>query len=195
MLNFLIQLPSEVIGQNILVFLGLIDIIQLENAAASHKSQKLLKDIFPYCPPIEVTNSYGDCFEFDRLSFNWFHKRRFHVQFVCMAAEFLHEVEFEHFVLDNIELYLSTDKTLNEIQPLENRYIYQKVSSLGIEGNQDATVMKVLFSQLCNVSKLELNNIESSNIFQWIEYIKILDYACTNCLFMVIQQILKYIKQ
>lgn len=45
MLEYLIHLPYETMGQNVLVFLDLIDIVQLENATFSHKSQQLFKAI------------------------------------------------------------------------------------------------------------------------------------------------------
>ena len=45
MLEYLIQLPSETLGHNVLGFLEVIDLIQLENAAASSKSQQLLKTL------------------------------------------------------------------------------------------------------------------------------------------------------
>ena len=38
MLEYLCQLPYETLGQKMLGFLELIDIIQWENAAASHES-------------------------------------------------------------------------------------------------------------------------------------------------------------
>ena len=64
MLEYLTQLPCETLGYNILRFLELIDIIQFENAAASRKSQQFLRAIFPYCPPIVVSDSWN------RVKFN-----------------------------------------------------------------------------------------------------------------------------
>ena len=49
MLEYLIQLPYDFLGQSMLGFLDLIDIIQFENASTSHESQQLLKAILPYC--------------------------------------------------------------------------------------------------------------------------------------------------
>ena len=52
MLEYLIHLPYDLLGHNILRFLEFIDIIQYEKAAASHESQQLLRKILPYYPPI-----------------------------------------------------------------------------------------------------------------------------------------------
>ena len=102
MLEYLIQLPSEVFGHNMLGFLELIDIIQFEKAAASDQSQQLIREILPYCPPIVVKSD--DRFELHKRSIEWFNKRRCHVEFVRINIELICEVDFEHSVLDNIEL-------------------------------------------------------------------------------------------
>ena len=47
MLEYLIQLPYDYLGQSMLGFLDLIDIIQFENASTSHESQQLLKALLP----------------------------------------------------------------------------------------------------------------------------------------------------
>ena len=54
MLEYLVLLPCDVLGHSVFGFLELIDIIQWENAGASHKSQQLLRAILPYCPPTVV---------------------------------------------------------------------------------------------------------------------------------------------
>ena len=69
MLEYLIQLPYEVVGHNMLGFLELIDIIQFEKAAASNKSQQLFRAVLPYCPPIRVSSSEG--FVMSRDALNW----------------------------------------------------------------------------------------------------------------------------
>ena len=58
MLEYLIQLPCEVLGHNMLGYLELIDIIQLERAASSHKWQPLLTSILPYCPSIVLFHKF-----------------------------------------------------------------------------------------------------------------------------------------
>ena len=63
MLEYLLQLQYEVLGQHIMGFLEMIDIIQFENAAASRESQHLLKAILPYCPAIAVSDTSGCFFE------------------------------------------------------------------------------------------------------------------------------------
>lgn len=93
MLEYLIQLPYEVLGQNMLVYLELIDIIQFESAAASHESQQLLKSILLYCPPIVVTPL--DTFHFNSECSKWFHKRRCHVKLAQISVNSLCQVDFE----------------------------------------------------------------------------------------------------
>ena len=168
MLEYLIQLPCDYLGQNVLGFLDLIDIIQLENGATSHKSQKLLKAIFPYCPPIRLSDSFNQvCLKTDAL--NWFHSRLCRIKFVRIDFDSLCEVNFEHFIMENIELCLKKYATLRNIESLPNQYIDENVSHVMIRNDQDPAVMEVLFSLLSSVRSL---HIQSSNLTEWMEQIK-----------------------
>ena len=169
MLEFLNRLPSETLGQNMLGFLELSDIIQLENASTSHISQLLLKAILPYCPPIKV--SRHERFYMQSIdSINWFNKRRCNIQFVQIEIKTLHEIDLNHFVLD-IELLLYGTTSLKDIEPLKNPNIAQRVSCVKIDFDEDHAVMEVLFSLLSNISVHSLE-IRASNIFEWIEHIR-----------------------
>ena len=75
MLEYLLLLPSELLGQHMLGYLELIDIIQFENAALSHQSQQLLRSILPYCPPIKFDEILNNIM-FDLKSINWFNNRQ-----------------------------------------------------------------------------------------------------------------------
>ena len=168
MLEYLIQLPFEVLGQSMLGFLELIDIIQWENAAASHESQHFLREILPYCPPIVVKSD--ESFEWHKTSIHWFNKRRCHVEFVRINIDLMCEVDFEHSVLDNIELYFKTGTSLHHCKPLNDPNLNRRNTSVKIKGKQYPAVIEVLFSLLSSVRSLEIEN--SNNLSQWIEHIK-----------------------
>ena len=105
MLDYLIQLPCEVLGHNMLGFLDFVDIIQWENAATSFKSQHLLKTILPYSPPIFCTR----ILELKSNSiWYWFNKRRCRAQAMKFDVGTLLKipVDVEHSFVDSIELYL-----------------------------------------------------------------------------------------
>ena len=168
MLEYLIQLPYDFLGQNMLGFLNLIDIIQLENGATSHKSQKLLKAILPYCPPIRLSDSFNQvCLKTDAL--NWFHCRLCRIKFVRIDFDSLCEVNFEHFIMENIELCLKKYATLRNIESLPNQYIDENVSRVMIRNDQDPAVMEVLFSMLSSVRSL---HIQSANLTEWMMHLK-----------------------
>ena len=59
MLEYLIQLPCDVLAHSLFGFLEMIDIIEFEKAGASHESQQLLRAILPHCPPIDITGLTG----------------------------------------------------------------------------------------------------------------------------------------
>ena len=167
MLEYLIQLPCEYLGQNMLVFLELIDVIQFENAATSCKSQHLLKSILSYCPPIFCKTLLKLT---DVCIFNWFNKRHCQVQVMKFDVETLCELDIKNCIVVNFELVLNSKITSENIQPLQNLVISQRVTSVEIQCDQDPAVMGDLFSLLCSSSVHSLK-IRSSNLSQWMEHI------------------------
>ena len=164
MLKYLIQLPCEMFGHNMLGFLELIDIIQFEKAAVSYISQQLLKSILPYSPPIVEKG-----FKWKQEAVNWINKRRCRVKYAVFHVESLCGVDIQHNIFDNVELHISYKKSLQYIEPLKNSYISERVSNVTIEGDQNPAVIEVLFSLLGNVRSL---SIESTNLSQWMEHVK-----------------------
>ena len=167
MLEYLNQLPCEVLGHNMLGYLELIDIIHLERAASSHKWQPLLTSILPYCPHIIRFNK----FQSNNKAIIWFNKKRCRVQRVRVNVKLLCDVDFEHSILDNIELTIHQYTTLNDIKPLQNSVANQILKQINIDQLQFPAVMEVLFSILINSSVSSLN-IESLNLSQWMKHIR-----------------------
>ena len=105
-------------------------------------------------------------------SIKWFNKRLCRIQFIKIPIESLCEVDFEHSILENIELYLPNKTSLQHVEHLIKLYILESVTSVNIKGIQDPVVMEVLFSLLSNSSSVCSLNIYSSNLPQWSEHIK-----------------------
>ena len=166
MIEYLYQLPCNVLGHSMLGYLDLIDIIQFENAAASHQSQKFLRSILPYSPPTRLSETFNKT-NFKLEMNKWFSERQWRVHFVSITLESLCEVNSE---FDNIELLLSKNSPLTDVQQLNNHCMIHKLTCVRIVGDQDPAVMEVLFSLLIDSSVHSLN-IQSSNQSQWIEYI------------------------
>ena len=169
MLKYLIKIPCELLGHNMLGFLEFIDIVQFENAAASQKSQQLLNTILPYCPPITLSDSFYRV-KLKWKAFDWFKERFCRFQFVKIDLESLSEFNLEYSMMNNnIELCLKKYATLKLIETLQNSHINEKVFRLEIHLDQDPAVMKVLFSLLSSVRCLD---IKTSSLSPWIEHIK-----------------------
>ena len=156
MLECFNQLPCEVLGHNMLGYLEIIDIIQLERAASSHKWQPLLTSILPYCPPIILFHK----FQSNNKAINWFNKKRCRVQVVKVEVRLLCELDFEHSILDNIELTIHQNTTLNDIKSLQKTFANQNIKEIDIGLYQDPAVMEVLFSLLSNNSSVRSLDIE-----------------------------------
>ena len=173
MLEYLIQLPCEVLGPSMLGFLELVDIIQFENAAASHESQQLLRSILPFSPPILMAHKQPLRMHLE--SIKWFDKRLCRIQFIKIPIESLWEVDFEHSILENIELCLKNKTSLQHVEHPVKSYIHERVTSVNIQGIQDPAVMEVVvFSLLTNSSILIESSMRfnKSNLSLWMEHIK-----------------------
>ena len=100
---------------------------------------------------------------------DWFIKRHCRIKFVRIDLEVLCEANFEHTILNNIELCLGQYASFRHTASLQNQYINEKVFCVKIKSDQDPAVMEVLFSLLSSVRSLDIRN---SYISQWMEHIK-----------------------
>ena len=147
MLEYLTKSPSQILGHNVLGYLELIDIIQWENAGASHESQQLLREILRYCPPIVLFNA-SQKYYCNKNYILWFFKRRCHIELVEVDVESIQEAFVPLSIVDNIKLNLSNDTCLWHVMPLQEPSTNRIVTHLNINRNQNPTVMQELFSQL-----------------------------------------------
>ena len=171
MLEYLTKLPSQILGHNVLGYLELIDIIQWENAGASHESQQLLREILRYCPPIVLFNA-SQKYYCNKNYIHWFIKRRCHIEIVEVDVESIQEAFVAHSIVDNIKLNLNNDTCLEHVMPLQEPSINRIVTHLNINMNQDPAVMQELFSQLSHSNSVRSLVIESSNLSQWMKHIQ-----------------------
>ena len=167
-------MPTETLGQSMLGYLALKDIVRFENAAASHESQQLLRAILPYCPPIAFKSRLMYRSELNIGSIKWFNQRRCRVQFVRIDVELLIEVDSEEFFIDDIELGLNGKMSLNSLKPLQNHKLTQRITRVVIREYQEPAVLEVLFSLLTSASSSSVRSldVDLSNLSEWLEHIK-----------------------
>lgn len=79
--------------------------------------------------------------------------------------EILNGLQIEDFVLENIELIVLKNTSLQDLSPLLDPNISCRITKLKIIGSQDANVMNVLFSYLKNVRCLHLQELENTDIY------------------------------
>ena len=166
----LLQLPYDLFGIHIIGFLTFEDIIQFENAAASHDCRELLRGILSNTPQILLKTEKSvlpeDCWK-------WCMEFQCRVQPVKMSLSCLNEInsEVSVFVLDNISIYLSLDTPIKFLAVLKNPNIAKRITRVHIHGSQLPEVMKILFSLLPGVRCLHLEGTHlSNNQLEWIEH-------------------------
>ena len=168
-MDYLTLLPLDLLGQEIFGFLELQDIITLENAACSYSYQKLLRDMLPYCPPVAL---HHDISLLSDKGWNLCHKIRCPIEHTKLNLEILNGLQIEDFVLENIELIVLKNTSLQDIYPLHDSNISCRITKLRIIGSQKANVINVLLSYLKNVRCLYLQELEDSNLLMWMDSIK-----------------------
>ena len=167
-------MPTETLGQSMMGYLALKDIVRFENAAASHESQQLLRAILPYCPAIAFKSRIMYRSELNIGSIKWFNQRRCRVQYVSIDVELLIEADSDEFYIDDIELCLNGKISLKTLKPLQNHKLTQRITSVVIREYQEPAVLEVLFSLLTSAgsSNVRSLDVELSNLSDWLEHVK-----------------------
>ena len=160
MLNLIEDLPVELVGTNVLVFLSLKDIVLLERACGSKKSHQHFCCIIPYCPPIEFPSSL----KWNMPSVYWSLKRRCKIETLSIRVPVDNHVKGLH--VNNFHLYVFSNTTIEHIKCLNENIILSYVTMIVVNGNIDKEVMDQLISCTGNVKQLTIRN--SDNCMDWL---------------------------
>ena len=156
MLRLFENLPVELVGTNVLRFLSIKDIVNLERASGSKKSHQLFLCWIPYYPSV-VLYFYIDFKKTTMLALRWFAKRRCKISYLNMWLSNDNPVlQIENLQVDSFHLRIPSNIRLESFKPLLENEIGYKVRNIYIEGGQNMEVIEQLCVYTRNVKQLTL---------------------------------------
>ena len=161
---FLVNLPVEVLGVNVLGYLSLRDIVMLERASGSKKSYQQFLRVIPFCLPVVFSSSKHTILS----SLKWFTKTQCKIYLLdaCFLVDnpgdYVNNLQVEYFDL-HIDLDHGTRiETIKRI--LES--IGHRIRNVYIENKPDVEVIEQLSVYTRNVKQLNIRN--SNNCMDWL---------------------------
>ena len=158
-------LPHELLGQ-VLQFLKIKDIIQLERSVASHASSRTFHASLLFLPIIEFEE---DC-KLTINSWRWFQSRKCRIKNATISCELLAEIALQPSLVNSIELTIQPYQQIQDITQLEHQSLCRLITHIIIRNEQKTEVIKYLFSKLTEAgSPIQSIRLEE---FEWLQYAK-----------------------
>ena len=163
MLRLLEDLPVELVGTNVLGYLSLKDIVMLERACGSKESHQAFMEKLPYCPSIILPSS-----KHNNISvLQWFANRQCKIDSLKLQLPgdnlclHIKNLQFDYF-----DLCICSNTTTESLNPLLERNLGYKVSSIYIVGDPSKKVIEQLSACTGNVKQLTIEY--SNNCMDWL---------------------------
>ena len=158
MWNYLKEFPCELFGQQIFPFLCVKSIAMLETALASHEMQRIFRSFLAFSPTLKVSvNLNKSC---DRRK--WLKDRHCRIDLASVNFEIAAEISpLDLATIDNIQLKINAKVDI--IYKLTDQFC-DKVTSVFIDGLENAIFIRELFSCIVNVRHLEACDMTDENI-------------------------------
>ena len=158
---FLVNLPVEVVGVNVLGYLSLRDIVMLERASCSKRSYQQFLRVIPFCLPVVFSSSKHTILS----SLKWFTKTQCKIYLLdaCFLVDnpghYVNSLQVVYF-----DLYIDRGTRIQTIKPILES-IGHRIKSLHIE-NTNKQVIEQLSVYTRNVKQLHIKN--SNNCMDWL---------------------------
>ena len=170
MIQFLKFIPAQLLGQFVLGFLELSDLVQLDRSTCCRDSQDLINTIFPWCPSLVLQGR----FSLNNNSMKWFQRKRCRIKLLRINDVKFSEVLFDLTLVDSIELSITTRTTLDHVNLLLASDIEDKLVSLNIIECDNMDVLEALFINFGEKLRiLHLNATSDSSIEPWLHCVKL----------------------
>ena len=164
MLSLIENLPVDLVGANVLVYLDIRDIVMLERGCGSKKSHQQFLSWAPYSPAVVLpSSSYKSI-----TTLNWFAKRQCRIESAIIRLPGDNPgLQVENLQVDNFDLQIYSNTGIEEfIKPLTDRNLGYKVKTIYVDGNQNREVMEKL--SVCTGKVTLLHISQSSNCMEWL---------------------------
>ena len=164
MLHLLEKLPVELVGYNVLSFLTVNDIVMLERACGSKKSQNIFLGLIPYCPPLVLPS----CKHTTALA--WFAQRQCKIAALTLFIPAGNHtcLRVKNLLVDYFNLEINYGFRMEYFAPWLNSSVGSKVRNIYITQfhHQNREAMEQLSACTGNVTQLTISY--SDNCMDWL---------------------------
>ena len=166
MLEYIKNLPVEILGRHVLGYLDVKDLVWLERASTSRTSRQLFLQAAPHCPAVSIDSVYTDRFNFKKMCmWLWFAKKKLSIRSVAVNLPGGYQHLYITMRYESVRLALTSEVSSEHIQEVEHDG--SKVIHLSIEGRQRRKVMEQLSKYTPNVTILDIYRA-SQNTAEWL---------------------------
>ena len=165
--NVIENLPVELVGANVLGYLSLKDIVNLERACGSKKSHQCFLFLIPYYPAVVPPTPKT----FNISALVWFADRRCKISYreIWLPDE---NPSLKNLHVDHYDLLIRNNATLKVFKTLQTTKMGYKVRSIRFFGEQNTDVIKQLSTFTRNMKQLFLQYQDNSNVWLTIDILK-----------------------
>ena len=149
-------------GENVLGYLHLKDLVELDNSVMNRHSRAEFLYILSYCPPVSIENSIRP----DKADLKWFKIRNCRISIMKLSLLQSDVFEVDTSQVQDVDLDISRVVTDSDINNLISRGMILKTKILTIDHheNQDSIVMNRLLTALPNLKELSISNYSDSSM-------------------------------
>ena len=155
MLNLIEHLPVELVGTNVLGYLSIKDIVMLERACGSKKTQHCFLELLLHRPPVVLPSSKHR----DILALKWFEKRRSKITSLSIQLERgAPSLHVNNIIVENFNLEIDSGMTMERCSHFIQSNTGNLVETIDIYGYHSKEVLEQLSACTGNVKKLKIKN-------------------------------------
>ena len=155
MLNLIEHLPVELVGTHVLGYLSIKDIVMLERACGSKKSQHCFLENLLHRPPVVLPSSKHR----DILALKWFEKRRSKITSLSIQLERgAPSLHVNNIIVENFNLEIDSGMTMERCSHFIQSNTGNLVETIDIYGYHSKEVLEQLSACTGNVKKLKIKN-------------------------------------
>ena len=147
---YIYMLPPEVVGQNVLAFLNLKSLVQLDTAIMDHMQKAEFLELLKYCPPVKIHQGI----QVSKEELLWFRQRKCRIQEMKLSLSQSDYSDIDISVTERVLLDIKCTVVSSDIDKLKTSPISLMINSIHISGEQDNDLIYSLFSLVPNVKKL-----------------------------------------
>ena len=154
MLSYIFILPSEVVGQNVIDFLNLKDLVQLDTAIMEHKYRTEFLELLTNCSPVAIPQNINASKE----ELLWFKQRKCSIKEMKISLSQSDYFDVDTSMADRVILELDRKVVPVDMENLIQSHIVSTITIITILGEQDNELIHLLFSLMPKLKQLTVNH-------------------------------------